>query len=202
MLVVGPLLCVEPSLLTVRGFCRHFRWSALPKKEALEDGKALNKDFKLTAKTSRTLHKHCELPPVQVKVTTVDGPVELKIPSGTQPGTTLLMAKRGVPRLGNSVSRGDHQVCMLESCHQGTQRVLHASVGLELLLSGWGQMRPQDSRFRETWYPGSWVKGSAVCISRHSMVNFWTLMTESAVYFFFNASSKQQLTVQCWSLSK
>ncbi|GAX84813.1 hypothetical protein CEUSTIGMA_g12234.t1 [Chlamydomonas eustigma] len=46
----------------------------------------------------------------QVKVTTVDGPVELKIPSGTQPGTTLLMAKRGVPRLGNVSQRGDHQV--------------------------------------------------------------------------------------------
>ena len=46
----------------------------------------------------------------QVKVTTVDGPVELKIPAGTQPGTTLLMAKRGVPRLGNVVQRGDHQV--------------------------------------------------------------------------------------------
>ena len=46
----------------------------------------------------------------QVKVTTVDGPVELKIPAGTQPGTTLLMAKRGVPRLGNVAQRGDHQV--------------------------------------------------------------------------------------------
>lgn len=46
----------------------------------------------------------------QVKVTTVDGPVELKIPSGTQPGTTLLMSKRGVPRLGNTAQRGDHQV--------------------------------------------------------------------------------------------
>lgn len=43
-------------------------------------------------------------------MTTVDGPVELKIPSGTQPGTTLLMAKRGVPRLGNTAVRGDHQV--------------------------------------------------------------------------------------------
>ena len=37
--------------------------------------------------------------PQQVKVTTVDGPVELKIPAGTQPGTTLLMAKRGVPSM-------------------------------------------------------------------------------------------------------
>jgi molecular chaperone DnaJ len=46
----------------------------------------------------------------QVKVTTVDGPVELKIPSGTQPGTTLLMAKRGVPRVGQPGVRGNHQV--------------------------------------------------------------------------------------------
>jgi molecular chaperone DnaJ len=46
----------------------------------------------------------------QVKVTTVDGPVELKIPAGTQPGTTLLMAKRGVPRVGQPGVRGNHQV--------------------------------------------------------------------------------------------
>ncbi|WIA22066.1 hypothetical protein OEZ85_004411 [Tetradesmus obliquus] len=45
-----------------------------------------------------------------VKVTTVDGPVELKIPPGTQPGTTLLMAKRGVPRLGANNVRGNHNV--------------------------------------------------------------------------------------------
>ena len=36
-----------------------------------------------------------------VKVRTVDGMVDLKIPAGIQPGSTLLMAKRGVPRLGN-----------------------------------------------------------------------------------------------------
>ena len=61
--------------------------------------------------------QHCA-PPFrpQVKVTTVDGPVELKIPPGTQPGTTLLMAKRGVPRLGNASMRGDHQV----RTHAGT----------------------------------------------------------------------------------
>eukprot|EP00882_Tetradesmus_deserticola_P029892 GHRQ01033524.1.p2 GENE.GHRQ01033524.1~~GHRQ01033524.1.p2 ORF type:complete len:102 (-),score=20.47 GHRQ01033524.1:445-750(-) len=48
--------------------------------------------------------------PAQVKVTTVDGPVELKIPPGTQPGTTLLMAKRGVQRLGANNVRGNHNV--------------------------------------------------------------------------------------------
>ncbi len=46
-----------------------------------------------------------------VQVTTVDGPVDLKIPAGTQPGTTLVMSKRGVPKLGASNSaRGDHLV--------------------------------------------------------------------------------------------
>ena len=45
-----------------------------------------------------------------VKIKTVDGPVDLQVPAGTQPGTTLLMAKRGVPRLGNNTLRGDHLV--------------------------------------------------------------------------------------------
>jgi len=45
-----------------------------------------------------------------VKVTTVDGDVELKIPSGTQPETTLLMSKRGVPKLGSKSERGNHKV--------------------------------------------------------------------------------------------
>ncbi|KAK9805427.1 hypothetical protein WJX73_004512 [Symbiochloris irregularis] len=46
------------------------------------------------------------------KVLTVDGQVDLKIPAGTQPGTTLVMGKRGVPRLGSSAqnARGDHNV--------------------------------------------------------------------------------------------
>lgn len=42
-----------------------------------------------------------------VKVPTVDGVVDLKIPAGTQPGTTLVMAKRGVPYLGKPNMRGD-----------------------------------------------------------------------------------------------
>ncbi|KAL5230390.1 hypothetical protein ABZP36_029166 [Zizania latifolia] len=45
-----------------------------------------------------------------VKVPTVDGMVDLKIPSGTQPGTTLVMSKKGVPLLGKSNARGDHLV--------------------------------------------------------------------------------------------
>ncbi|CAK9163136.1 unnamed protein product [Ilex paraguariensis] len=45
-----------------------------------------------------------------VKVPTVDGTVDLKIPSGTQPGTTLVMAKKGVPFLNKSNMRGDQLV--------------------------------------------------------------------------------------------
>ena len=45
-----------------------------------------------------------------VQVRTVDGLVDLKIPPGVQPQSKLLMAKRGVPRLGNDSVRGDHYV--------------------------------------------------------------------------------------------
>ncbi|XP_075497069.1 chaperone protein dnaJ A7A, chloroplastic-like [Primulina tabacum] len=45
-----------------------------------------------------------------MKVPTVDGMVDLKIPSGTQPGTTLVMAKKGVPFLNKSKKRGDQLV--------------------------------------------------------------------------------------------
>lgn len=44
------------------------------------------------------------------KVPTVDGVVELKIPAGTQPGTTLVMAKKGVPLLNKGNRRGDQLV--------------------------------------------------------------------------------------------
>ncbi|MBW4521151.1 MAG: molecular chaperone DnaJ [Scytolyngbya sp. HA4215-MV1] len=46
----------------------------------------------------------------RLDVNTVDGSVELPIPPGTQPGTVLTMENRGVPRLGNPVSRGDHLI--------------------------------------------------------------------------------------------
>ncbi|MBD2260476.1 molecular chaperone DnaJ [Pseudanabaena sp. FACHB-2040] len=44
----------------------------------------------------------------KLEVPTVDGPIELDIPPGTQPGTVLTLQDHGVPRLGNPVSRGDH----------------------------------------------------------------------------------------------
>lgn len=46
----------------------------------------------------------------RIEVNTVDGPTELSIPPGTQPGTVLTLENKGVPRLGNPVSRGDHLI--------------------------------------------------------------------------------------------
>lgn len=45
-----------------------------------------------------------------IKIPTVDGDVDLKIPAGSQPGSTLVMAKKGVPFLGKSNVRGDQLV--------------------------------------------------------------------------------------------
>ncbi|MTJ08037.1 MULTISPECIES: molecular chaperone DnaJ [unclassified Anabaena] len=49
----------------------------------------------------------------RLEVNTVDGPVELVIPAGTQPNTVMKLENRGVPRLGNPVSRGDHLLTVL-----------------------------------------------------------------------------------------
>lgn len=46
-----------------------------------------------------------------VPVKTVDGKVDMTIPSGTQPGTVLRITGKGVPKLGSSSDvRGDHYV--------------------------------------------------------------------------------------------
>ncbi|CAL1377732.1 unnamed protein product [Linum trigynum] len=43
-----------------------------------------------------------------VKVNTVDGESELKIPAGTQPGDVLVLSKKGAPKLNKPSIRGDH----------------------------------------------------------------------------------------------
>lgn len=45
-----------------------------------------------------------------VKVKTVDGEQELTIPAGLQPNKVLTLEGKGVPKLGNPVSRGDHLI--------------------------------------------------------------------------------------------
>ena len=49
----------------------------------------------------------------RIEVNTVDGAVEVNIAPGTQPNTVLTLENRGVPRLGNSVSRGDHLITVI-----------------------------------------------------------------------------------------
>eukprot|EP01023_Acetabularia_acetabulum_P010870 TRINITY_DN14956_c0_g1_i2.p3 TRINITY_DN14956_c0_g1~~TRINITY_DN14956_c0_g1_i2.p3 ORF type:complete len:243 (-),score=39.05 TRINITY_DN14956_c0_g1_i2:135-863(-) len=45
-----------------------------------------------------------------VIVDTIDGEVELRIPAGTQPGSTLKLAGKGVPKIGARDKRGDQMV--------------------------------------------------------------------------------------------
>ena len=49
----------------------------------------------------------------RLEIKTVDGDVEQVIPPGTQPSTVLTLENRGVPKLGNPVSRGDHLLTVM-----------------------------------------------------------------------------------------
>lgn len=55
------------------------------------------------------------------EVATVDGPVELKIPAGTAPGTSLKLKGKGIPHLGKS-GRGDHIVEIIVDVPQKLSR--------------------------------------------------------------------------------
>jgi molecular chaperone DnaJ len=45
-----------------------------------------------------------------IEVETVEGPAQLEIPAGTQPGAVLTLNGKGVPRLGNPVARGNQLI--------------------------------------------------------------------------------------------
>ena len=45
-----------------------------------------------------------------LEINTVDGKEKLTIPAGTQPNTVLTLENKGVPKLGNPVSRGNHLI--------------------------------------------------------------------------------------------
>ena len=45
-----------------------------------------------------------------IKINTIDGMVNLKIPRGTKTNTTFSLKGKGVPQLGNPTNRGNHQV--------------------------------------------------------------------------------------------
>ena len=45
-----------------------------------------------------------------LEINTVDGKEGINIPPGTQPGTILTLENKGVPKLGNPVSRGNHLI--------------------------------------------------------------------------------------------
>jgi len=45
-----------------------------------------------------------------IEVETIDGPIEVEVEPGTQPGTELRLRGHGLPSLGEATSRGDHRV--------------------------------------------------------------------------------------------
>eukprot|EP00741_Cyanophora_paradoxa_P021373 tig00021350_g20632.t1 len=49
----------------------------------------------------------------KIPVMTLDGEDSVEVPSGTQPNTVIKLRGKGVPRLGNPVSRGDHFVTVV-----------------------------------------------------------------------------------------
>jgi molecular chaperone DnaJ len=65
---------------------------------------------------NRDIHSNSSVPMVdaalgaEIQVETVDGPVKLKIPAGTQSGKVFKLSGRGVPSLGGTRARGDHLV--------------------------------------------------------------------------------------------
>lgn len=47
-----------------------------------------------------------------IKLRTIDGDAEIKVPEGTQPETRMRIRGRGVPKLGKQGERGDHYITM------------------------------------------------------------------------------------------
>ncbi len=45
----------------------------------------------------------------EITVETIDGPIKIRVPAGTQPGTLVRLSGRGVPHVHNS-GRGDHYI--------------------------------------------------------------------------------------------
>jgi molecular chaperone DnaJ len=57
----------------------------------------------------------------KIEIETVDGPVTLKIPEGTQSGKVFMLRGKGVPKL-HSHGRGDHLVTIIVKTPTGLSR--------------------------------------------------------------------------------
>ena len=84
--------------------------TSLPRDLTIAEVEAIPLTARMQAGTRTSQGVYDAVSIVLVKVRTVDGTVDLKIPAGVQPGATLLMAKRGVPKLGQPNVRGDQYV--------------------------------------------------------------------------------------------
>jgi DnaJ-class molecular chaperone len=74
-----------------------------------------------------------------VRVETVDGPVDLKVPKGAKEGTKLRLRGKGVPR-GNAGGRGDQLVEIHIMPPEG------ADEALAQFMAEWEKTHPQNPR--------------------------------------------------------
>ena len=83
----------------------------------------------------------------EVQIETVDGPVKIKIPQGTQPGALIRLSGRGVPRLRGS-GKGDHYVRIKVNIPQKLTRRQRE------LLEALQKEEPQDAKDKagKTWF--------------------------------------------------
>ncbi|KAI9179308.1 mdj1 protein precursor [Blastocladiella emersonii ATCC 22665] len=79
-----------------------------------------------------------------VRVPTVDGDVELKIPEGTQPGDTKLLRRRGVPNVNSPGQRGDQYVELKVDIPKEIDPVLKAKLD-DVLAEIEGRKKPAAS---------------------------------------------------------
>ncbi len=80
----------------------------------------------------------------EIEVPTLDGPVKLRIPEGTQTGTSFRLKGKGVMRLGSTTQRGDQHVRVHVLTPTGLndrQRELFRELGKEL-----GETTQEQSR--------------------------------------------------------
>ncbi|NJK63814.1 MAG: molecular chaperone DnaJ [Synechococcaceae cyanobacterium SM2_3_1] len=79
-----------------------------PDPEFQRDGLDVTSEVKISY-LQAILGTHLHVPTLDSRAG-LEEEAELTVPAGSQPGTILILEGKGVPRIGNSVSRGDHRI--------------------------------------------------------------------------------------------
>ena len=91
-----------------------------------------------------------------IEVDTVDGPIRVEIPIGTQPNSILKLENKGIPKLGNPVARGDHSISV--KVQLPTRLSEEEKVLLEQLASHYSARGPQNHHHKSGLFGGLFGK--------------------------------------------